>query len=382
MRSNMFYKPNLFLRILKIAGISLAVIAGLVLLYFLGSLGFKYFGRVKVNDKPSVTELKLELDQSITYENIASNSAMFLYNSESIKVISKDGKFIRDDALKMANPTTISRGNYTLFFDIGGHNAIVFNKTKQETTLTVQEKILMASVNNSGAVVLVTEGDLHKAVVRVYSADGKEIFKWNSGKLVVISADIADNSKELTVSALNTDEGALKNHIIMFNVTKEKPFTNDIYDTALYSVVRYDGSHLYCIGSHNTLIYNGYGKCSGTADYGDRELMHYVTADGMLILAFSGSEEVPGAYAEVKSYNHRGAETGSFTSRQAFDFIAAKDGRIVLNNGRTLSVLNGHCQEKRQLNLSIDLHDFLFTDSTGHGIGLTASGAVTIRLGS
>ncbi|MGN1060009.1 MAG: DUF5711 family protein, partial [Clostridia bacterium] len=256
------------------------------------------------------------------------------------------------------------------------------NGAKQVTALTLEENILLAAVNDSGYALLVTEGDLHKCAVRVFTPDGEEIFKWNSGNLSVVGADIANNSKDITVSAINTDEGKIKTHIIMFNIAKEKPFTNDTYEGQLYSVIRYSGGYTYCIGSSDTLIYNGYGKCAGTASYNGRELLRYILDGDLLALVFSGSETAPGAAAEIKSYNHRGEETGSFTCQQEFDFLDAKGGTIVLNNGRTISVLNSRCREKLQLNLNVDLRDFVFFGSESRGVGITASGAELIRLGA
>lgn len=381
MRSPMFYKPSIFRRILWGLGITVGVLAILLLIFFIITLFMKP-GQVKVEDKPTVTELSLTLDASSTYQNIATDSMLYMYNSESAKPISIDGKQGDDIPLKMSAPTVSVKGEYALFYDLGAYNALVLNKTKQVTTITVKEKIQMAVVNSSGYVLLVTEGDMHKSSVRVFTPNAEEVFKWNSGQLAVIGADIADNNKDISISALNTADGKINNHIIMFNLAKEKPFTNDVYENVLYSVLRYSGSHLYCIGTQDTLIYNGYGKCSGTTDYADREMTKFVLDDGLLLLAFSGSEEQSGAYAEIKSYNNRGEETGSFTSRQQFDFLVAEGGRVVLNNGRYLSILNNHCKEKLQINLDVDLRDFLFLGGKTRGVGITASGAALIHLGA
>ncbi len=380
MRSPMFYKPNILRRVL----IALAITAAALLLVFLAnwvaSFYFKQESQVPVNDQPTVTPLNFELEPGISYENAANDSALYFYSAENMKIVNTNGTPTEDLSLKMSHPSVALKGHFALFYDVGGRTAITYNGTRQVAAFELEENILLASVNAGGYALFVTAGDLYKCAVRVYTPDGKEIFKWNSGNLSVLAADIADNNKDITVSTMNTDNASIISQIIMFNIAKEKPFTNDSYDAKLYPVVRYSGGYIYCIGSTETLIYNGYGKCVGTASYEGREVLSYVIDGDLLAIAFSGSATEPGAYAEIKTYTHKGDEAGSFTCHQAFDFLEAKDGSIAVNDGRTISILNSHCKEKQQLNVNFDLRSFVFFGSSHKGVGITASGAELIEL--
>ncbi|MBE7047920.1 MAG: hypothetical protein E7393_00905 [Ruminococcaceae bacterium] len=380
MRSPMFYKPNIWRRILVAVAITAGAIAIIFIANFFASMYFNYRDRVRVSDDPSVAPLNLEFDPGITYKNAVNDSALYFFSAENVKIVDTDGKLAADVSLKMYNPTVALKESYALFYDVGGHDTVTFNGTKEISSLKVEETILLASVSSSGYAIIVTEGDLHKCAVRVFTPDGKEIFKWNSGNLSVVGADISNNCKDITVAAINTDEGKIKTHIIMFNIAKEKPFTNDIYDGKLYAGIRYSGGYTYCIGKDDTLIYNSYGKCCGTADYTGRELLEYTLDDDVLALAFSGSEEISGATAEIKTFNHRGDVLGSFTCQQEFDFFDSADGAIAVNDGRTISILNNRCRERLQINLKIDLRDFAFFGSQTRGVGITASGAELIQL--
>lgn len=382
MRSPIFYKPKTSHRILWAL---LITVAALVIIGGSIFLARWYFGRkpeVKISENPKLIPLSFELEPGIHYENSISNSALFFYSAENTKIVNTGGELLEEISLKMAHPIAIVKGDYTLFYDMGGKSIITFNKTKQVSNFSLEENIILASVNENGYAVIVTKGTQHKCSVSVYTATGEEVFKWNSGNLSVIGADIANNNKDITVSAINTDEGIVKTHIIMFNIAKEKPFANDLYEQKIYSTVRYSGGYIYCIGSNETRIYNGYGKSVGVIPYEDRELLQYELSDNVLILAFTGSSDSPGATAEIKSYNHSGEETGSFSCSQKFEFLSVKGNTVVLNSGRTISVLNSRCQEKRQLNLGVDLLDFDFFGNQNKGVGITAAGAVLIQLNS
>lgn len=379
MGSPMFYKPNILRRVLIGVAITLAALLVIFAVLFAVQHINQKEQNVPVNNQPTITSLDFELDPGITYKNAVTNTALFFYSTENLKIINPKGELVQDISLKFSRPAVTTKGALALFFDMGGRKAVMFNGVKESASIQLEENIILAAINTNGYMLLVTETNLHKCAVHVYDAGGKEVFKWNSGSLSVIAADISDNNKDITVSAMNTDEGTIKNQIIMFNIAKEKPFTNDTYEGNLFSVIRYSGSYLYCIGTTDTRIYNGYGKCVGTAAYNDRELQQYALDGELLALVFSGSAESSGV-AEVKTFNHKGDATGSFPLLQGFDYVDVRDGTIVLNNGRTMSLLNSRCQEKRQINLNFDLRDFSFWGSNKKGIGVTASGAEMIEL--
>ena len=380
MNSPIFYKPRTLKRVLWAILITLLALG---IIFLANYLTASYFSSRKAEvpstDKPNITPISFTLDPGVSYKNAVSDSMLYFYSAENIKITDKTGALLKDFTLHLSQPEVALRGDYALFYEPGGKNAYLFHGDKQVKELNLNSGIYLASVNTSGYMLIVSEGDSHKCAVSVYSPDAKEIFKWNSGGLSVVAADISDNNRDITVSAINTDEGTIKNSIIMFNIAKEKPFTNDMYEGELYALVRYSGGYAYCIGSTGTRIYNGYGKCVGTASYSDRSLIRYTLEGDLLVLAFSGSSSEAGLY-EIKSFNTRGEETGSFITHREIDFLVSKNGNIILNNGRTLSVLNNRCREKFQINLGFDIRDFYFISDSRHGIGITATGAEIIEL--
>lgn len=382
MSSPIFYKPNIWKRLLWIL---LIVVAAVAILFLANFLITKYLParmmKAPVNNEPNTTPISFELDPGVNYANASGNSKFYFYSAENVKITDKSGKLLKDLSLKLSQPKISLSSEYALFYDVGGRRAISFLGEKQICELSLESNIVLCSINSNGYMLIVTEGDLHKCAVSVYAPDGKEMFKWNSGGLSVVAADIADNNKDITVSTVNTDEAIIKSNIIMFNIAKEKPFTNDAYEGDIFSQIHYSGSHIYCVTGSTTKIYNHYGKCVGSADYDNRELTHVRTDGDLLVLAFSGSSGSTGV-AEVKTYNVKGEETGSFATEKEIDFLDVKDGSIAVNTGRTISILNSRCRERFRINPSFDLRDFSFIGDSKHGIGITASGAEIIALGA
>lgn len=383
MRTYSIYGKKKKSKIWIIVLVVLAVVAVVVLanvvasLYYGGANGEK---QVRVNENNIKHELSFELDPGISYEHAVTDNALYFFSAENTKISNSSGELEQDISLPMSNPIVSSRGNFALLADKGGKKAYLFNNSKKERDLTLDESIIIAAVNSGGNSIFVTKGEAHKCSVIVLSRSGEELFKWNSGGLYVVAADISDNNKDIFVSTLNTDNGTLKSNIIMFNITKEKPFANEVYDDMLFSSLLYSGNNLYCISDTAVYIFNGYGKKIGEIDYGDRELLTFCADGDLLVLAFSGNGVSANATV-IESYSPKGNKLGEFTLSHGIDFLDCRNGTIAVSNNRTISILNEACVEKFQMSPGIDLRDFQFFGGSNAAVGITATGAVMLNVG-
>ncbi len=352
----------------------------LIILAVFAAVFFAYFvqldtnGTTPLNDSPAVIPMEFELDPGISYKHAVTDSYLFFYSAENIKIVNSSGKVEQDFNLPLSSPYLTSRGNYVLIADKGGRKAYLFHGAEQEMLFELPESIISASVNSKGCCVFVTKGESHKCSVSVLDQKGEEKFRWNSGGLYVLDADISDNSRDIAVSALNTSSGVLSSNIILFSIDKETPFTNDSFEDELFAAVRYSGTTLYCIGENKAYIYNGYGKQTGVVDYADRELLSYNTGGDALALVFAGSGLSIGA-SDVETYNVKGEMLGQFHSVQEAAFLDCRGGRIAVGSGRMVSILNTKCKEEFQISLDMDLLDFMFFRGEARAVGISASGA-------
>lgn len=334
---------------------------------------------IPLNDSPIAEAMGFELDPGTSYSHGVSEEAIFFYSTENIKIANLRGELEKDMSLPVSQPFFASRGKYALIADKNDRNAFLFKGSEQKHEFSMGESIITASVNESGNCVFVTKGETHRCSVSVYSSKGEELFKWNSGGLYVLAADISNNNRDIAVSALNTDGGVLSSNIIMFSVNKERPFANESYSDEIFAALSFHDNTLYCIGEKNAYIYNGYGKLTGTVDYAERDLLTYNTNGNLLTLAFSGSGLSLGA-GDVETYNVKGERMGQFHSAQEITYLDCYGNRIALGSGRVISVLDEKCKESFQLSPGTDLLDFMFFGSEVQAAGISASGAQMIRV--
>lgn len=319
------------------------------------------------------------LDSGTVYSHALTDNKLFFFSADNLKISSVDGVLEEDMLLKSSNPIIATDGNYALVADKGGKTAHIFNGSKLEKTLTLDEKIVIAKINSNGYTLFITEGEVHKNSAIVRSSTGEEVFKWKSGSVGVVSADISDNNRDILISTVNTDDGVITSNIYMFNITKDKPFTNDAVEGEIFSAVQFEGNYVYCIGSAKTLVYNGYGKCIETIDYEDRELIRYEVEDGTLYLLFSDST-LNSNGSILRSYSTKGVFQGEFAMSAKANFLACRGGTVAVDNNRVVSILDSKCREKYQLNIGKALSDFQFAGATSKAMGITATGAEIIEV--
>ena len=340
---------------------------------------FNQSEEIRLNSSPDTKEMDFELDPGVSYAHAVVGEKLFFYSSENIKIANRDGHKEQDFSLPVSQPFLTSRGDFALIADKDAKRAYLFHNGKQKTEINLSEPIIAENVNTRGDSVFVTKGESHQNTVSVFDAGGNEKFRWNSGGMYVLAADISDNGRDVAVSAMRTDTGVITTHFLMFSVDKTEAFANDIYADELFSAVHFKGNSIYCIGESKTYIYNGGGKLTGTIDYAERELLSYNTDGNALLLVFSGSGLSIGA-CDMETYNAKGERLAQFHSQHEIAFLSAYGNRILAKNGRVLSVFDIGLTEQFRLSPDMDLLDFMFYGNESRGVGISAAGARIISV--
>ncbi len=372
MRERIKHRPLL---VVLIVALILAIVGGVLFSVHM----FNQTGEIRLNSSPDTQDMDFELDPGVSYAHAVAGEKLFFYSSENIKIANREGHLEQDFSLPVSQPFLSARGSYALIADKDARKAFLFKDGKQKTELSLSESIISANVNANGDSVFITKGETHQCTVSVRDSGGGEKFRWNSGGLYVLAADISDNGRDLVVSAMRTDTGVITTHLLMFSVDKTAAYVNDVYTDELFSAVHFKGNTVYCIGESKAYIYTGGGKLTGTIDFSERELLSYNTDGNALVLVFSGSGLSIGA-CDMESYNVKGERLAQFHSEHEIAFLSAYGNRILAKNGRVLSVFDLGLNEQFRLSPDMDLFDFMFYGSESRGVAISAAGARIISV--
>ncbi|MEG2570183.1 MAG: DUF5711 family protein, partial [Clostridia bacterium] len=111
-------------------------------------------------------------------------------------------------------------------YDRGGKNFTVFDNKKVLMKKDVESPIININMNPSGAFAIVTEGLDCKALVTVYNAKLKEIYKLYSAEEFIIDAVVTNDAKKMATLAFSAGSGEFAGYISFYDLGEDKPFAN------------------------------------------------------------------------------------------------------------------------------------------------------------
>lgn len=118
-------------------------------------------------------------------------------------------------------PQLIANDKYVLAYDSGGTELIVTNSFAVLFEKTFSDKIINASMNDSGYFAVVTQSDGYKSSVYVFNSKFEEIFKWDSLSRYIVDVEVAHNNDAIAVSTLYSEGEAIMPQINYFEFSDE-----------------------------------------------------------------------------------------------------------------------------------------------------------------
>ncbi len=366
------------------------VVAVLLVLAILAVSAFGYWlakqqedsGAVPLRDEVSIATVSLQFGSGGEVAHGATDSLFVAASQELVKAFSQTGEEVYSGEVALNSPVVDTAGSYALAYDRGGTNLQLLDGTKTAYTIAVDETIQLAQVSESGNALVVTSGGLHKSAVRVLDKKGNEVFKWNTGGLYVLAGDIASNGNDIAISTLDAAVAGGKGTVYLFNTGKSTPTASDDLGSSLITNLEYTGGNWYGFADGMLLIYSGAGKRTGTVSYPDRMLMDYALDGPLAVLAFSASENgINSRGTTVEAYNVRGECVGQTELSNEAGYLDCLGGRIAVQDGEQVAVLNSKCVRQFDVDVLSDINDLLLMRGGKYGVAVSNATADIIQIG-
>lgn len=281
------------------------LLAALLFLYFFGGkpsiLGFFRTGAIGT---------AAELDTSFSYVARKYSGGVAVFGKDGLYGMTNTGRRAWEIDFPVTNPLLSANGRYILAAEDGGNKAILCVGGKVKREFHSDEKIYAVSVNGRGTSVLVTEERGYKGRVKVYSANGKELFTWHSAGQNILAAVMSDDSNRLAVSVVNMQEVSKLCAVLEFDIKETTPRTLSVGDENLVANLLYNKNDLVCIGDEALYYFKKNGDQKFRLEYAGRTLQRYsFYSGGILTMAFWGGRE--GGASAVEFYDTNGTLKGS-----------------------------------------------------------------------
>lgn len=350
----------------------------LVVLFVAREIAVEFFGykppALSETSQKKSQQIEVTLSSENKYSHIVTDKYIYFVGTDKVIVADSKGSNKAELAIGTANSVSKSQGKYVIVGDIDGNNIYIIKDTEIKQTITTKGKIKNFSVNSSGFCVVVTEGDMGKRNVIAYNTKGEEVFVWDSGNMLVLNAVIAENNKNVIVSAIDTKDGVMKSVLNFYNVSKSEAVASESYEGELISALKVNGNYVYCIGDSKTLVYKVSGNKKSEISYSGKSVITYEVNNSGIVMAFLEST-LTGKRYNIESYTEAGKKHGTFEYDYDINYLDIADDVIAIDRGGLISVINYKGREKALIDPGIDIDDLCFMGTSSKAVGFTAHGA-------
>lgn len=370
--------------VLKKIILSVIVVAAILLLLFVvREIAVEFFG-YKLPSLSEASQKKSEkvevtLDSSVKYSHIVTDKYIYFVGTDKVIVADSKGEKKAELPIGTANSVSKSQGKYVIVGDIDGNNIYIIKDEEIKQTITTKGKIKNFSVNSSGFCIAVTEGEMGKRNVIAYNTKGEEVFVWDSGNMLVLNAVIAENNKNIVVSAVDTKDGVMKTVLNFYNVSKDSAVATESYEGELISALTVNGNYVYCVGDSKTLIYKVSGAKKSEIIYSGKSIISYEVNNNGIVMAFLEST-LTGKRYNVESYAETGKKIGTFEHDYDITYIDIADDVIAIDHGGLISIINYKGREKALIDPGVDVDDLCFMGNSTKAVGFTAHEAYLFNI--
>lgn len=257
------------------------------------------------------------------------------YNNMGMSQVSAKGEIKWSVAISTTSPGVYIGDEYILLADLSGNRAYLYKGDKLKATVTTEEGIFGAGVDDSGNFALVTKKQGYKGSVTVYDSGGKAQYEWDSGGGYISGISIRKN--KIALSQISADEDALKTKIIIIDRKKNQEKLCQTKTDELVFDIKFQASGDFIAVSEKSLTgFKESGDVRFTVDFSGRELRKYnIESDDNLVLCFSGDQN----NSIIESYSKRGKLRGSYVADGDISGIDASGEAILISNMRSVIYL-------------------------------------------
>ena len=257
----------------------------------------------------------IELIGTETKSVVQKDKYYHILSNTHIDVVSLSAKQLLHFEHGFENPVLKTSAAYSLVYDQGGNEVLVFDISEKVYSLVTKNPILTACVSDRGNFAVSTTSEKYASQVTVYKIDGTEIYEWYSAEDIVNNIALSSNGKKLAVAVLNSHNGTdISSKISVLNYSSATPLYTESFKNSI--VYRIDSS----FSSYFTVVTSNMVKSYKWSNF---KANAYNKTDNRVVLL-----------------NKKGEKTLEFTYKDTISDITAHGKHIYCMSETVISVLD------------------------------------------
>ena len=217
---------------------------------------------------------------------------LLICTQTQIQLFSPTGAAQWKESVTMNSPSLNASGDYAVAYDVGGQELRVIGRGEllHQLTLSPEESLLCATVNEKGWVAVTSKASGYKAVVTVYNRDFEAVLTIRLSSRYISDAVVTPDCRGVYLISPGQAEGAFENTLLYYTVSsREEPTRTVSLGSNVVLSVRSAG-RCWILGDRSLLVLDSSGVITATYEYGDQFLkMGTLQGDGFATLFLSRS---------------------------------------------------------------------------------------------
>ena len=217
---------------------------------------------------------------------------LLICTQTQIQLFSPTGAAQWKESVTMNSPALNASGDYAVAYDVGGQELRVIGRGEllHQLTLSPEESLLCATVNEKGWVAVTSKASGYKAVVTVYNRDFESVLTIRLSSRYISDAVVTPACRGVYLISPGQAEGAFENTLLYYTVSsREEPTRIVSLGSNVVLSVRSAG-RCWILGDRSLLVLDSSGVITATYEYGDQFLkMGTLQGDGFATLFLSRS---------------------------------------------------------------------------------------------
>ena len=199
---------------------------------------------------------------------------LLICTQTQIQLVSPTGTARLKETVNMSSPALNASGDYAVVYDVGGQelNVIGQGALLHKLSLSEEESLLCATVNEKGWVAVTSKVSGYKGVVTVYNRDFEAVLTIRLSSRYISDAVVTPDCRGVYLISPGQAEGAFENTLLYYTLSsREEPTRTISLGSNVVLSIRSAG-RCWILGDKSLLILDSSGVITSSYDYDDQYL--------------------------------------------------------------------------------------------------------------
>lgn len=185
--------------------------------------------RKEVEQDKAIT---IDFNETLNSNVYAFNRYIGILNQTKFTIYGSIGNKEEELEIQISNPIFSSANRFLAIAENGGQRLYLISDKNISWQAEIDGNISQIFVNKNGYVAVIITGTSHKAVIKTFSPDGKEMFTTFLANTRAVDISISNDNKYLAIAEVDTSGAVIQSGVRIMSVDKaEKDPTNSLEKT-------------------------------------------------------------------------------------------------------------------------------------------------------